>query len=510
MFFEVADCLFAPAEAVLPAPGGRTPNYIAIFQAGSITGPLSSSDVKWTLPAGLGLGEPFASSTDAVFVTRISGVVVHPKESIEVTCYCGRTNVSEDPAAVSRVSILYTTSSDPDPERIPVFAFTSSRMFCNEDWTVTAHKNQPFFTISAKRPAADMNTVPRVVLTVGSYLADDLPATLAVIQCQGSACYELEDDIEDAGAGVPDGDPSCIPCCGTDVPLFPQVGLQAVTWRQLQHGCVSVCAPKAERLPRPLPLSRRTRLGRYGGAGSVPGCPPRKCCEAVTPVDPCVPQAVATLTNYFLAPTAGAAQCSSPTWFFPVARGQDRTPVVVVSAPGFASTVQFALPSPAEAVVHTITAGTSVTMTVFGNQVGWLRKTYVLADYTLKVLVLVWGVGTVNLVTLTTIVSGTSCAGDPYANCNGVTYVRPVLPRVPAFCSAANADLDTGTQPLVMFLLTKDLPVMDLPAGALVYACYTDLMMSGFDVSAFMPVLWRLVSDGGLSLSALVAEDACV
>jgi hypothetical protein len=151
---------------------------------------------------------------------------------------------------------------------------------------------------------------------------------------------------------------------------------------------------------------------------------------------------------------------------------------------------------------------TPVTMFVFGNQVGWHRITTNLQDYVWRMLVLVWGPSTVNSVRVATIVNGTSCEGDPYANCGGVTILHP---NTTLICYEGVPPDDPPTPPVsMMFLVVRAVPLLNLPAGAIVYSCYNDLVLSGFDVAAFLPITWRLQADDGLVAAlAVAAADTC-
>jgi hypothetical protein len=60
----------------------------------------------------------------------------------------------------------------------------------------------------------------------------------------------------------------------------------------------------------------------------------------------------------------------------------------------------------------------------------------------------------------------------------------------------------------MMFLVITEVPLLNLPAGAIVFTCYNDLALSGFNMDAFVPIVWQIRDNGSVSFSAYV-EETC-
>lgn len=499
MFFNLAKCTFHPCLAPADLHACRS-TPLNIVQAGNVTVPVSEA-ARWLI---LPTDTAAASNTTATAQATNLDVAVNPKQSVELSAFFASVVDTDLPSALlPREMRVYLTFAPPDSAAAPITALQSSSLFCNEDWLVVAHKDQPYFSVTRKRSVL---TVPRLTLVVGSYLATGVVATLAQIRCEDTLCLET-DELS-----------PCTPCCGfldpdpvADVP--PATALQALSWRPLPHGCDPQTLPCGEIVPecrgvKPLPLVNRTRVGRLVPCASCP-CPrprprSRRCCTVDVPVDPCVPQPLLTRTDYFCTPTMGDA-CTN-AYFFPVTQGPAGSPVVVSSTGGYTSTVSFEFATDPD-VQGVVTALTPVTMFVSGIQVGWHRTQTIAGasgDITLRMLTLVWGPSTVNSVLVSTIVSGTSCEGDPYVNCNGVTTI---LPNTILVCSADDLDPETPSAQM-MFLVLTEVPLLNLPAGAIVFTCYNDLALSGFNMDAFVPIVWQIRDNGSVSFSAYV-EETC-
>jgi hypothetical protein len=460
--------------------------------------------VRWTVP---GPDTAFAAATTCATSVPVD-VTVSPGQSLRLVLdLASRAFLDGSGDPVTRVALLAvndadaTTSSSP----IPVPAMVSSAPFCNPDWVVQVHKNQQYVTVTRRQALADITTLPSLALVVGSYLPAGVTATIVLLTTTAAGCVYEPEEVEVA---LPATVEECVPCCEAafEDGRAGALGIQAASLRYLPSGCPpcgwpSVCGT------RPLPLAKAVALGTYHVTGA---CPPARCCRKVVPVTPCVPGQVFTQTDYYMFASLGAP-CGGG-WFFPRTEpGPVGSPVVLDTAAGAASTVSFTVPA---GDVVPVSQSLPVAMNVFGNPVAWRRfSTPVLGyvgEYQLNYYVLTWGVFasnlTVDTILLTSVVSGTSCEGDPYAGCcDGVTTMR--LADLSHLVCQASPDPDQPAT-YMMFLTTQAVSLLGLPAGSVVFCCYNDLMLSKLNVTAFQPVTWCLQPNPDLS-SLMAMAPSC-